>query len=82
MNRGDQGDFHVAHLRLAQADGYPMDALRADLAAAERNGHALERARADRLVASLSRAVPGNPLCTLTLVGPATEFTADATPVR
>lgn len=68
------------YLRPAQADRYPMDVLKADLAAVERTGHALEHARADRLVASLSRAVPGHPLCALTLVGPAVEFTADTLP--
>lgn len=63
------------YLRPAQADGYPMDTLHADLAAVVRDGYAVERGHVDRLVASVSRAVAGHPRCALTLVGPASEYT-------
>ncbi|WP_344837986.1 IclR family transcriptional regulator [Actinocorallia longicatena] len=62
------------YLRVAEADLHPAEALRADLAAVERDGYALEHGRADSLVASLSRAVPAHPRCALTLVGPDREF--------
>ncbi|MEO5877037.1 MAG: helix-turn-helix domain-containing protein [Streptosporangiaceae bacterium] len=68
------------YLRPAEDDGHPMDALGSDLAAAEREGFALEHGRNDSLVASLSRAVPAAPLSALTLVGPDPEFSPAALP--
>jgi IclR family transcriptional regulator, acetate operon repressor len=64
------------YLRVALEDGHPLVLLEQALAEVERTGHALER---NRLVASLARAVP-DPLCALTLVGPATEFTSARIP--
>jgi IclR family transcriptional regulator, acetate operon repressor len=64
------------YLRVAQEDGYPAGRLEQTLAEVARAGRALQR---DGLVASLSRAVPG-PVCALTVVGPATEFTVATIP--
>lgn len=64
------------YLRVAHGDGYPLDRLKKALSEVERTGHALER---DRLVASLARAVPG-PVCALTLIGPADEYTPATIP--
>jgi IclR family transcriptional regulator, acetate operon repressor len=68
------------YLRPAQEAGYPLegsDGLLADIERAERTGFALERGRNEKLIASVSRAVPaakGPPICALTIVGPDTEF--------
>lgn len=67
----------AAYLAPAEADGYPLADLAAELEQVQRNGFALERGRHDRLIASMSRAVTsakGVPLCALTIVGPSTEF--------
>jgi len=57
-------------LRVAHADGHPVDHLAQALSEVERTGRALEH---NGLIASLARAVPG-PVCALTLVGPASEY--------
>jgi DNA-binding IclR family transcriptional regulator len=69
------------YLRVAEADGVELagaDGLCADLDRAAADGFAVQRGRAERLIASLSRAVavqPGGvPVCALTLVGPVAEF--------
>lgn len=65
------------YLRVAGDEGRSRAELLADLAAVQRDGHAVEHGRADRLVASAARAVTapdGRPLCALTLVGPGAEF--------
>jgi IclR family acetate operon transcriptional repressor len=68
------------YLRLAQEAGYPLeggDGLLADIERAERTGFALERGRNEKLIASVSRAVPaakGPPICALTIVGLDAEF--------
>ncbi|MEV6110146.1 helix-turn-helix domain-containing protein [Streptomyces sp. NPDC051940] len=67
-------------LRAAEAQGHPLDGpggLRAELARTARTGHAVQRERAQQLVASASRALTapgGAPVCALTLVGPSAEF--------
>jgi IclR family transcriptional regulator, acetate operon repressor len=65
------------YLRVATEDGHPSDLLEKTLAEVERTGRALER---NRLVVSLARAVPG-PVCALTLVGPASEYSSTTIPV-
>lgn len=68
----------AAYLAPAEADGYPLADLAAELEQVQRTGFALERGRHDRLIASMSRAVTsakGVPLCALTIVGPSAEFT-------
>lgn len=73
-------DARRPYLRLALQAGYPLDGsdgLLADIERAERTGFALERGRNEKLIASVSRAVPaakGPPVCALTLVGPDAEF--------
>jgi IclR family transcriptional regulator, acetate operon repressor len=68
------------YLALAEQAGHPLDGpdgLLADLARVRRDGHALQRGRNDKLIASISRAVAspqGVPLCALTIVGPDAEF--------
>ncbi|WEH38679.1 IclR family transcriptional regulator [Streptomyces sp. NBC_01218] len=73
-------EARAPYLRPAQEAGHPMagpEGLLADLARVERTGFAVERGRNEALVASVGRAVlagPGQPLCALTVVGPAAEF--------
>ena len=68
------------YLRAAQAEGAVLDGpdgLTAALREAAADGFAVQRGRAQQLVASLGRAVtvePGVPVCALTLVGPVAEF--------
>jgi IclR family transcriptional regulator, acetate operon repressor len=65
------------YLRVAQEDGHPRDLLEKALSEVERTGRALER---NGMVGSLARAVTG-PVCALTLVGPASEYTSATIPV-
>jgi IclR family transcriptional regulator, acetate operon repressor len=73
-------DARGPYLRPAREAGYPLeggDGLLADIERAGRTGFALERGRNEKLVASVSRAVPatkGPPICALTIVGPDAEF--------
>lgn len=68
------------YLRAARAEGAQLegpDGLSAALERAAADGFALQRGRAEHLVASLSRAVAlerGAPVCALTLVGPVARF--------
>lgn len=69
------------YLRAAEAEGCPLDGPEGLLAAldeAAAHGFAVQRGRAERLIASVGRAVvavPGEaPVCALTLVGPVAEF--------
>lgn len=73
-------DTRRPYLRLAEHAGQPVsgpDGLLAELEGARRRGYAVERGRHEKLIASISRAVAsakGDPICALTLVGPAAEF--------
>ena len=68
------------YLRLAEEAGHPLsgvEGLLADLVQVERTGFALEHGRNEKLIASVSRAVPspqGSPICALTVVGLDAEF--------
>lgn len=69
------------YLRVAEADGVALkgpNGLLAALARAAEEGFAVQRGRAERMIASVSRAVTvqpgGAPVCALTLVGPVDEF--------
>jgi DNA-binding IclR family transcriptional regulator len=68
------------YLRPAEDAGYPLtgpDGLLAEIERTRHSGFALERGRAEKLVASVSRAVAsakGRPICALTLVGLDAEF--------
>ena len=68
------------YLRPAEDAGYPLsgpDGLLAEIEQTRHSGFALERGRAETLVASVSRAVAsakGWPICALTLVGLDAEF--------
>jgi DNA-binding IclR family transcriptional regulator len=73
-------DARRPYLRQAEEAGVELtggQGLLADIEAVERTGHALERGRNQKLIASVSRAVgsaKGRPICALTVVGPDTEF--------
>lgn len=73
-------DAREPYLDSAEDDGYPLigpDGLLADLERAARTGYAVERGRAEKLIASVSRAVAtakGQPICALTVVGLDSEF--------
>ncbi|MFC5908833.1 IclR family transcriptional regulator [Streptacidiphilus monticola] len=66
------------YLRAAGEDGADPDGLRQRIERAVRDGHAVQRGRAEELVGSAARVVTsaaGTPVCALALVGPAREFT-------
>lgn len=68
------------YLHRAEEAGHPLsgpEGLLAELDRTRRSGYAVERGRHERLIASISRAAAsdkGDPICALTLVGPAAEF--------
>jgi DNA-binding IclR family transcriptional regulator len=67
------------YLAVAAAAGHSEKELLADIAAVRRTGFALEHGRHDKVVASMSKAVP-SPLCAVTIVGPDAEFSAAQLP--
>ncbi|MEW2162766.1 IclR family transcriptional regulator [Streptomyces sp. NPDC007084] len=70
----------AAYLRVAEAEGHPLDGpegLLADIERTRRTGFAVEYGRNEQPVASLGRAVvprPGAPVCAVTVVGLSAEF--------
>jgi DNA-binding IclR family transcriptional regulator len=72
-------DARKPYLAVAEAAGHPREELLADLEQVRRTGFALERGRHDKVIASMSKAIPA-PLCAVTLVGPDAEFAAARLP--
>jgi DNA-binding IclR family transcriptional regulator len=71
-------DARAPYLAPAQADGYPLTSLLADLDQVRASGFAVEHGRHDAVIASISRAVSlsdGAPACAVTIVAPSAEFT-------
>jgi DNA-binding IclR family transcriptional regulator len=67
------------YIAVATAAGHSEKELLADIATVRRTGFALEHGRHDKVVASMSKAIP-SPQCAVTLVGPDAEFSAAQLP--